>query len=111
MSTEEHHTTLSELGFHFRDEDLSIINAYVGEWSVTNPEHPANNYWVVDTDGKGHPVSGHGSPAQVLDEGQRRGWQVAYVAPYGHYVEGKEDAIPLHQWILEGRRKNKKGMH
>lgn len=107
LSTEEHHTTLSDLGFHFRAEDLPIINSYTGDWSVVPEGHPANNYWAVDITGKGHPIPGHGSPQQVLEEAVERGWPIAYVAPYGHYVEGKDDGIQLHDWILEGRQKQR----
>ena len=107
VSTEEHHTRLSDLGFHFDTEDLPIVNDYAGDWRVTNPEFPSNNLWVVTTDGCGHNVSGTHSPQQVLDIAKDIGWQVAYVAPYGHYVEGELDGVKLHDWILEGRHKRK----
>lgn len=108
MNRTEHHTTLSELGFFFDQEDLPIINSYEGTWTVTDREQDMpNNFWVVTTDGKGRNVIGHPSPQQIIDDAKAKGWPVAYVAPYGHYVEGTEDGIQLHDWIVRGR-KNKK---
>lgn len=101
---EDHHETLSGLGFYFQPDDLPIINAYHGKWVVTDTEHQPNNYWVVTTDGKGHSVTGHRSPQQILDWADEQGWLPAYVAPYGKYVEGEMDAIQLHDWISQGRR-------
>lgn len=112
MNRSEHHQTLSELGFYFKDRDLSIVNDYAGEWIVNETEGSMpNNFWAVSTNGKGHPVAGQMSPSQMLDYAEERGWQVAYVAPFGHYVEGKLDGIHLHDWILEGRHKAKKHVH
>jgi hypothetical protein len=108
LNRTEHHTTLSELGFFFDTEDLPIINAYTGTWHVQDEDQNLpENYWVITTDGKGHNVRGHMSPKQILDYAWNQGWQVAYVAPYGHYVEGIEDGVKLHDWIVEGRRNRK----
>lgn len=104
---QEHHDTLSSLGFYFKPEDLPIINAYAGHWTITQPEHPSSNYWVVTTDGRGHNVRGHMSPQQILDWAEEQGWVPAYVAPYGHYVEGELDAVALHEWIRKGRFEHK----
>lgn len=104
---EEHHETVSSLGFYFKPEDLPIINAYSGSWTLTNPTHTANNYWVVTTDGKGHNVGGHMSPDQILEWAEDKGWLPAYVAPYGQHVEGELDAVSLHDWIESGRKERK----
>lgn len=111
MGQNEHHTTLSELGFVFKEEDLPIINEYTGKWIVTNSGHEAENYWAITADGVGHPVSGHLSPYEVLLWAEDQGWQVAYAAPYGKYVEGEYDKIHLHDWIIEGRKKRKAHHH
>ncbi|WAH37276.1 hypothetical protein [Alicyclobacillus dauci] len=101
---EEHHDTLSSLGFSFKQDDLPIINKYHGHWKVMGDDTPAENLWVVTTDGKGHPVKGHPSPQEIIDWADDQGWLPAYVAPYGRYVEGELDAIHLHDWIVQGRR-------
>lgn len=110
MSTEEHHTTLSELGFTIQMADLPYLNEYQGDWIVDGPDELPNNYWLVTFDGIGHPVSGHLSPQQILDWGVERGWQVAYVAPYGRYVEGKDDGVHLHDWLRDRRNKHKEDL-
>lgn len=107
VNREEHHDTVSSLGFYFKQEDLPIINAYSGSWTLTNPEHVADNYWVVTTDGQGHNVTGHLSPDQILEWAEDKGWLPAYVAPYGQHVEGKLDAVLLHDWIKRGREDRK----
>ncbi|MFB5190531.1 hypothetical protein [Alicyclobacillus fastidiosus] len=113
MSREEHHETLSGLGFYFEAEDLPIVNQYQGDWIVTGPDGKPDNYWVVTTDGKGHAISGHPSPQEALDWARNNGWLPAYVAPYGRYVEGELDAVALHDWIARGRhdRKHHRDVH
>lgn len=106
-SSQEHHETLSSLGFYFKPDDLPIINAYAGHWQVTETQHQPENYWIVTTDGKGHPVKGHLSPQEMLDWAENQGWVPAYVAPYGRYVEGELDAVELHDWIARGRHDRK----
>ncbi|GEO26390.1 hypothetical protein AAC03nite_21750 [Alicyclobacillus acidoterrestris] len=106
MSREEHHEKLSSLGFYFEAEDLPIINDYQGDWMVTG-DHKPDNYWVVTTDGKGHPITGHPSPQEALDWARNNGWLPAYVAPYGTYVEGALDGVQLHDWIANGRHERK----
>lgn len=110
---DEHHETISSLGFYFKQEDLPLINAYQGHWVLTEPgnHHTASNYWVVTTDGEGHNVQGHMSPEEILDWADNRGWLPAYVAPYGQYVEGELDAIQLHEWLQRGRRERKYPHH
>lgn len=104
---EQHFDTISSLGFYFEPEDLPIVNAYNGRWVVAGDDTPAENLWLVTTDGKGHPVEGHPSPQEILDDATDRGWLPAYVAPYGRHVEGELDAVQLHDWILRGRRDRK----
>lgn len=108
MGRTEHHTTVSELGFSVSNEDLAIVNEYPGRWGITGSAPLPDNYWVVTMDGEGHPVTGHRSPQQILDWAEReRGWQCAYVAPYGRFVQGEDDGIELHDWLKEGRHKQK----
>ncbi|OFW78512.1 MAG: hypothetical protein A2201_10130 [Alicyclobacillus sp. RIFOXYA1_FULL_53_8] len=107
MSTEEHHSKLSELGFTIQMEDLPYLNEYQGDWAISGPEQLPNNYWLVTFDGKGHPVQGSMSPQQILDWGKRQGWECAYVAPYGRYVEGQYDGVRLDDWLRDRRRKHK----
>lgn len=35
MSQEEHHNTVSGLGFTVSDEDLQYVNEYPGDWTLT----------------------------------------------------------------------------
>ena len=108
MNTEQHQTTLSELGFTIWPEDLQYLNEYVGRWAFTGEGDVPENYWLVTFDGEGHPVTGHPSPQEILDWGHRQGWQCAYAAPYGRFVVGQEDGIELHDWLRERRNKAKK---
>lgn len=105
---EQHFDTFSSLGFYFDLDDLPIVNAYQGHWVVAGDDTPAQNLWLVTTDGKGHPVTGHPSPQEIIDEARHKGWLPAYVAPYGRHVEGQSDAIQLHDWIAEGRLERKR---
>lgn len=106
LNRTERHTTISELGFTVLDKDLPIINAYQGVWSLTSGEGELpQNYWVVGIDGRGYPYTGHSSPQQLLDLANQDGLNGAYAAPYGHYVEGQDDGIQLHEWIREHRKK------
>ncbi len=107
MGRTEHHTTVSELGFAVTNEDLRIVNQYPGRWAITGSSPLPNNYWAVTTDGRGHPVLGRMSPDEILSAANNRGWQCAYVAPYGRYVQGENDGVELHNWIVEGRNKSK----
>lgn len=107
MSTEQHQTTLSELGFTVRPEDLPYLNEYAGKWSVSGADPLPNNQWLVTMDGVGHPVTGHLSPQQILDWGADQGWQCAYVAPYGRHIVGANDDIQLHDWLAQRREQHK----
>jgi hypothetical protein len=99
--------TVSGLGFTVSNEDLKFVNEYQGKWVVTETgASMPNNYWVVTTDGKGHPVRGHGSPIQMLMDAKADGLDIAYAAPYGRYVEGEDDGVQLSDWIRERRNKN-----
>lgn len=111
MSTEEHHDTLSGLGFTIPEEDLSYLNEYPGQWEVTGEGPEPGNFWLVTKDGRGHPVSGHLSPQQILDWGREQGWEVSYVAPYGRYVIGAEDEVRLNEWITSRKRSHQEASH
>jgi len=102
-----HEDSISELGFTVIPTDLPIVTDYQGQWSITGPEALPNNFWVVDMEGEGHQWPGHWSPQELLNHAKDEGVNLAYVAPYGRHVEGKEDAVPLHDWIHQGRYKNK----
>ncbi|SFV03076.1 hypothetical protein [Alicyclobacillus macrosporangiidus] len=104
-NTREHHTTVSELGFTVMTEDLPILNVYRGDWVLTGEGDPPPNYWVVTLDGKGIPYTGHASPQELLALAKREGLPYAYAAPYGRYVEGRDDKIQLHEWIRDHRKK------
>lgn len=107
MSTQEHHTTISGLGFTVKSDYLPFINEYPGDWTYTGPEPAPDNYWLVTFDGKGHPIPGRLSPQQMLDWGEARGWYCAYVAPYGRHIIGAEDEVQLHDWLLQRKQKHK----
>ncbi|QSO47893.1 hypothetical protein [Alicyclobacillus mengziensis] len=102
----ERHTTISDLPFTVADKDLPSINAYQGQWELTGEGDIPQNYWVVTIDGNGHPMTGHGSPRQFIDRADEMGWDVAYVAPYGRRVIGKDDGIELHEWLQDHRKKH-----
>ncbi|QSO50644.1 hypothetical protein JZ785_17255 [Alicyclobacillus curvatus] len=102
----ERHITISDLPFAVDDKDLPSINAYQGQWGLTGEGEVPENYWVVTIDGNGHPMTGHGSPRQFIDRAYEMGWDVAYVAPYGRRVIGKDDGIELHEWLQDHRKKH-----
>lgn len=105
MSQQEHHNTVSELGFTVFPQDLRFVNEYSGDWALTGSEDKVpENYWLVTHDGRGHNVRGHLSPQQILDWGREQGWECAYVAPYGCHVIGAKDEIALHDWLRERQR-------
>ncbi|MDQ0189205.1 hypothetical protein JI721_11710 [Alicyclobacillus cycloheptanicus] len=108
MSTEQRHqTTLSELGFTVDVDDLPYLNEYPGEWRITGEGEMPRNFWLVTTDGVGHPVHGDLSPQQILDWGREQGWQCAYVAPYGRHVVGARDEIQLHDWLHDRKERHR----
>ena len=111
MSTQEHHSTWSELGFTVREGDREYINEYAGDWVFTGETPVPDNFWLVTMDGEGHPVNGHMSPQQILDWGQERGWHCAYVAPYGRHVIGEKDEIQLHDWLRDRQDKDRPRRH
>lgn len=102
----DHHTTISELGFTVQMKDLPAINAYSGEWSLTGEGPLPENFWIVTIDGNGKPITGHGSPEQLITRAQEMGWDVAYVAPYGRHVVGETDGRQLHEWLQDQRKKH-----
>ncbi|MCL6454362.1 MAG: hypothetical protein K6T78_12185 [Alicyclobacillus sp.] len=106
MSQTEAHTRVSDLPFAVDITDLPIVNAYVGEWSLTGEGPAPENWWIVTTDGEGHPMTGHDAPQQLLDRAKERGWNPAYAAPYGRHVVGKLDGVALHDWIRDHRKKH-----
>lgn len=105
VSTQEHHNTISGLGFTVGPQDLQFVNEYQGHWELSgSPTEMPENYWLITTDGTGHNVRGHMSPQQILDWGQQQGWLCSYVAPYGCHVVGAKDEVQLHDWIRDRRR-------
>lgn len=106
MNRTEHHTTVSDLPFDVQIADMPAVNAYVGEWELTGDGPAAENFWLVTIDGNGHSVAGHLSPEQMLDEAIDKGWDPAYVAPYGRHVIGKLDGVQLHEWMQDQRKKH-----
>lgn len=111
MNSEEHHDTISGLGFTIPSEDLPYLNEYPGQWEITGAGPKPENFWLITKDGKGHPVEGHMSPQQILDWGHRQGWEVAYVAPYGRHVIGAEDEVQLHEWISSRKRAHREASY